>query len=166
MGVTGNAALISYSVSLFWGLGCDIFWGFFSLIVLLPVLGCGRWIRYHCLGCSPVPLVHHAALPSLPPSGPSGKQWTEGMYGQGGQVFIFQKNPHTNQVLTSQAPSRSIEASVIRYRFPAAHWQWKCVLALVGYLFSSQCTVIVGWKHVCQYLNVTLSTVIMRLFWD
>lgn len=64
------------------------FFVFFSLIVLLPVLGCGRRIRYHCLGRSPAPLVHHTALP---PSGGFWEAMDGGMYGQGRQVFIFQK---------------------------------------------------------------------------
>lgn len=64
-------------------------------------------------------------LPSPPslPLGLLGNNGRRGCTARDDRCSSSKITPHTNHqsVLTSQAPSRSIEASVIWYRFPAAH---------------------------------------------
>lgn len=85
---------------------CDIFSFFFfcaAFVVRLPVLGCGRRIRYHCLGCSPAPLVYHAAFPPL--RGGWGDDGPEGCTARDDRCSSSKKS--TNQVLISPGASET-----------------------------------------------------------
>lgn len=161
MGVTGNTALISYTLSLFWGLGCDIFWIFFGLSFCLCWDVGGR-SDITALGfCQCRSFI---TLPFLPLGLLGNNGWTEGCTARNYRCSSYKK--HTNQVLIPQAPV-TIWLSVIRYRLlqlisksrsecsaigPSVILQWKCVttagmnLALVDHLFSSYCTVLIVLK--------------------
>lgn len=138
---------------------------FFSFIVLLPVLSCGRWIRYHCLGCSPVLLVHHTAFPSLP----------LGLLGHNGRRRCTARDDRCSSSKKAHQSGAHISSPVMinqgfcnLIQVPATHQQLKFCSGIsrlfIFLTLHSACGLEV--RRIRQYIDLTLSTVIMRLSWD